>query len=116
MFARVILLVAVAVVGGMLVRSLQQGGTDRNKTYRPRKKWGTPNPTDSTTFIIARTELAGIRDSFSAEPIDPDRALKRCPKCQAVYHADSIKTLERENRGQCIGCQGQVFDDVQVLN
>ena len=116
MFARVILLVAVAVVGGMLVRSLQQGGTDRSNTYRPRKKWGSTNPGDSTTFIIPRDELAGIRDSFSAEPIDPERALKRCPKCQAVYHADSIKTLERENQGQCIGCQSNVFDDVQVLN
>lgn len=113
MLPRVIILFAVVAVGSMLLRNLTTQG-NRN-TYRPRKRWGRDTVDDTATFLMPRKQLAGIRDSFSAEPIDPDRALMRCPACQAVYHADSIKTLERENKGQCIGCSNTVFDHVQVV-
>ena len=98
----------------MLLRSLSSSG-NRN-TFRPRKRWAKDRVDDTTTFIVSRAELTGIRDSFSAEPIDPERALMRCPNCQAIYHADSVKTLERENGGRCIGCPSRVFDPVQVVH
>ena len=110
---RVLLIVALAMLAGMLLRNLT--ATGNRDTFRPRKRYRPGNATDATTFIISRAELSGLRDSFSAEPIDPDRALKRCPECQAVYHADSVVTLQRENRGKCISCNSRIFDDVQVV-
>lgn len=114
MLPRVIILFAIVTLGGMLLRHLNST-TNRN-TYRPRKRWSRGNVSDAATFLMPRTQLAGLRDSFSTEPIDPDRALMRCPACQSVYHADSVKTLERENNGRCISCNGTVFDHVQVVD
>lgn len=113
MLPRVILLFAVVTLGGILLRGLTNAGNPN--TYRPRKRWSKNTVNGAATFLVPRAELYGVRDSFSAEPIDPDRALMRCPACQAVYHADSVRTLERENAGQCIGCHSNVFDNVQVI-
>lgn len=108
-------LIAIAVVLG---RFIESGGLNRGNTYRPRGRgWaGKSNgDADGSTFIVSRAELAGVRDSFSAEPIDSARAIMRCPGCQAFYHADSVATLSRENRGKCVNCSSTAFDPVQVV-
>ena len=114
MLPRVVLIFAIAALAGLALRNLV--GSGNRDTFRPRKRYRANTTGDATTFIISRAELTGIRDSFSAEPIDPDRALMRCPACQAVYHADSVITLERENNGKCMNCSGRVFDNVQVAD
>ncbi|MGH1359186.1 MAG: hypothetical protein ACRBC3_10520 [Burkholderiaceae bacterium] len=115
---RLILIVGIVLLGGMLLRKLRDSGLfGSQNTFRPRQRpfrSGPASDTGPATFLVSRAELTGIRDSFSAEPIDPDRALMRCPGCQSYYHADSIKVLERENGGQCVTCQATHFDAVQV--
>lgn len=117
---RLILIVGIVFLGGMLLRKLRDSGWFGSQTtYRPHQRpfgSGPASKSGSATFLVSRAELAGIRDSFSAEPIDPGRALMRCPGCQSFYHADSVKVLERENSGQCVTCQATHFDPVQVTN
>ncbi len=114
---RLIMLVGVVIAIGVVLRQIiENGGAGRGNTYRPHKRgWGGPaaNP-DKATFLASRAELAGVRDSFSAEPINPERAILRCPGCQAFYHADSIATLARENHGRCMNCASTQFDPVQI--
>lgn len=116
---RVILILGIVLLGGMVLRKLLDAGVfGTRNTYRPRQRpFGAGSAASReppATFLVSRAELAGLRDSFSAEPIDPDRALMRCPGCQSFYHADSIKVLERENNGRCVTCQATRFDPVQV--
>lgn len=112
--ARLVMIIGFVVLAGMLLRAFMDQTRNRD-TFRPRKAGTRAGNLQPTTFLMPRAELAGVRDGFSAEPIDPDRALMRCPACQSVYHADSVKTLERENDGQCVSCKGRVFDPVQVV-
>jgi len=109
----------VFLIGAVLRRLMDSGIFGPSNTYRPRQRpfGGNKNrATGSATFLVSRAELTGLRDSFTAETIDPDRALMRCPSCQAYYHADSIKVLESENDGKCVTCSGTSFDPVQVTS
>ena len=92
--ARLLMIIGVFIVGGMLLRRLLDSGIfGPRTTYRPRQRpFGGAKPTnaDAATFLVSRAELTGLRDSFSAEPIDPSRDLMRCPGCQSFYHLDSV--------------------------
>ena len=81
-------------------------------THRPRAKWRfgvDPGPpparaTAGTVHIVARRQLDGLRDAYSSAAIDPSRPLARCGACLALYHADSVLALRRENHGRCAVC------------
>lgn len=121
---RLLLIIGLVFLVGAVVRRLLDSGIfGPSNTYRPRQRpfgdafgRNKDQQGDSATFLVSRAELTGLRDSFTAETIDPDRALMRCPSCQAYYHADSIKVLERENDGKCVTCSGTSFDPVQVTH
>ncbi len=117
---RLILIIGIFLVGAMLLRRLMDSDFfGQRDTYRPRQRpfGGSKNASaDSATFLISRAELTGLRDSFSAEPIDPNRELMRCPGCQSYYHVESVQILERENQGRCVTCQQTKFDPVQVTD
>ncbi|MEZ5659562.1 MAG: hypothetical protein R3E83_13845 [Burkholderiaceae bacterium] len=112
---RLLVLLAVLMVGVWFVRQVfGAAGADR-QTYRPRKQ-GARRAHGGAVFMARRADLAGLRDAFSAEPIDPARALVRCAQCQSFYHADSLVTLRRENGGRCASCRATAFDDVDVID
>lgn len=116
---RLLMILGLVILAGVVLRRLSDSGLfGQRTTYRPHQQpfGGRKADTGQATFLVSRAELTGLRDSFSSEPIDPDRALMRCPGCQAFYHADSAKVLERENQGQCVGCQNTKFDPVQVTD
>jgi hypothetical protein len=79
-------------------------------THRPRARWrfgaesGPPPAPAGTVHIVPRSQLAGLRDAYSSAAIDPTRPLARCGACQALYHADSVLALRRENHGRCAVC------------
>jgi rRNA maturation endonuclease Nob1 len=64
---------------------------------------------------MRRDELAGLRDAYSGEPLDPARPLVRCEGCRSVYHADSAGVLARDNGGRCVACGGTEFAAVAVV-
>ena len=117
---RLILIIGIVLVAGMLLRQFMESGFfGQRNTYRPRQRpfGGSKNASGGTaTFLVSRAELTGLRDSFSAEPIDPNRDLMRCPGCQSYYHVESVRTLERENEGRCVTCRHTTFDPVQVTD
>lgn len=112
---RLLVFIGLIFVIGLLLRQLMGNLPGNRQSYRPRAR-GTGKASGGSVFITRRADLAGLRDAFSAEPIDPDRALVRCAQCQAVYHADSLVTLGRENGGRCASCQAVAFDAVEVVD
>jgi hypothetical protein len=77
-----------------------------DRVYRPRssafgRRAASAGETD---WVTRRAELAGVRDAYSSETIDPDRVLYRCGGCLAWYHDSSVKALERDNAGRCAAC------------
>lgn len=113
---RLLILLGLLLVAGMLLRQLFDAGARARQTYRPRRSGAAKGGAGGETFIARRTDMAGLRDAFSAEPIDPDRALVRCAQCQSYYHADSLVTLRRENGGRCASCGSTAFDSVEVVD
>ncbi|MEZ5650329.1 MAG: hypothetical protein R3E87_07235 [Burkholderiaceae bacterium] len=112
---RLLLLFGLLLAGALLLRQLIEANTRERQTYRPRRSRAQHAP-GGAMFIARRADLAGLRDAFSAEPIDPGRALVRCARCQSVYHADSLVTLRRENGGRCATCRASAFDEVEVVD
>ena len=74
--------------------------------YRPRSKpFGRQaSASGATDWVARRAELAGVRDAYSSETINPDRVLYRCGGCLAWYHDSSVEALERDNAGRCAAC------------
>jgi DNA-directed RNA polymerase subunit RPC12/RpoP len=50
-------------------------------------------------------DLSDQRDAFTGEPLDPRRGIYRCSQCQAMYHAETFRLLEREHGGRCVACR-----------
>ena len=65
--------------------------------------------------MMSLDELAGLRDAYSGEPLNPDRPLVRCSGCLAVYHADNAGVLARDNGGRCAACGGTDFTAVTLV-
>lgn len=115
--ARLLPLLAFLVIGLILIL-IRQDGIVRprdGRTYRPftraRKRAGG----DGGVTLMRRRDLAGLRDAYSGEPLDPTRPLVTCSGCRSVYHADSAAVLARDNGGRCVSCGGTVFSAVNVI-
>jgi hypothetical protein len=96
-------------------------GTQRSRdprTYRPKSRWGFPGQDGDArgvVHVMHRSELQGLRDAYSSAPIDPDRPLLRCGSCQAMYQAESVAALDRQNDGRCVSCNGTDLAAVHVV-
>lgn len=104
---------------GVVMFVARQTATSRprdERAYRPRSRpRGRARPTDGGLASVRRHELAGLRDAYSGEALDPKRPLVRCAGCLALYHADSAGVLARDNGGRCAACGGMDFAAVKVL-
>jgi hypothetical protein len=86
------------------------------RTYRPRANpWGRGDAAASgwadaadsgTDWVVARSDLAGVRDAYSSAALDPSKPLYRCAGCQAYYHRASRDALQAQNHGRCAQCGG----------
>jgi hypothetical protein len=86
------------------------------RTFRPRA--GThrrARAAEGGLDAVRRDELAGLRDAYSGEPLDPSRPLVRCTGCRAIYHADNAGVLVRDNSGRCAACGGTDFAAVTLV-
>jgi hypothetical protein len=77
-----------------------------DRVYRPRASpFGRRSAAaGDADWVASRAELAGVRDAYSSETIDPDRVLYRCGGCLAWYHDASVAALKRDNAGRCAAC------------
>lgn len=97
---------------------LRQGGRPRSdRVYRPH---GRPFGRGATAggdadWVAARADVAGLRDGYSSEGLDPGRALFRCGGCQAWYHDASVEALQRENAGRCALCGSADLRRVRIV-
>jgi hypothetical protein len=111
--------IALAIFFAAAVTSTRRGPRG---THRPRAKWrfGTgaapPPARPGTVHIVPRAQLDGLRDAYSSEPIDAARALARCGGCQALYHAESVQALRRDNQGRCAVCGSTDLGPVRVTD
>jgi hypothetical protein len=116
--ARLLPLLAFLVIGLVLVL-LRQDATVRprdGRTYRPRgRARDRGGRSDAGVTLLRRRDLAGLRDAYSGEPLDPSRPLLTCGHCQSVYHADSAGVLARDNGGRCASCGATDFSAVKVI-
>jgi hypothetical protein len=116
--ARLLPLLVFLIVGLLLVVS-RQANTVRSRdgrTFRPRSRARSrAGEAAAGVTLLRRRDLAGLRDAYSGEALDPARPLVRCNGCQSLYHADSARVLARENGGRCAGCGGSSFSAVKVI-
>ena len=116
------LLLALAV---FLVWVIARQQTDRprsDRTYRPRANGrGSAAPSawsdgvdHGTDWVVARSELAGVRDAYSSAELDASKPLYRCSGCQAYYHHSSLDALRAQNFGRCTLCGSHDLRAVQV--
>ena len=87
------------------------------RAFRPRRR--TRSGTDrgarhGEPAALRRRDLAGLRDAYSGESIDPTRALVRCGDCGVLYHAESARVLAAENGGRCAACGHSSFQAVTL--
>jgi len=115
--ARLLPLLAFLVIGLILMLT-RQDGTARprdGRSYRPRARARRRDGGDAGVTLLRRRDLAGLRDAYSGQPLDPTRPLVTCTGCQSVYHADSAGVLARDNGGRCASCGGNVFAAVKII-
>jgi hypothetical protein len=116
--ARLLPLLVFLVVGIVLMVARQSSPArprDR-RTYRPHARArARRGPADAGVYAVRHRDLAGLRDAYSGEPLDPSRPLVRCGGCQSLYHSGSAGVLARENGGRCAACGGTDFAAVKVI-
>jgi len=116
--ARLLPLLVFLLVGVVLMVT-RQASPSRPRhagTYRPRgRSRGRSDPAGDGIHALRRRDLAGLRDAYSGEPLDPSRPLVRCGGCQALYHSSSATVLARENGARCAACGGTDFAAVKVI-
>lgn len=118
------LLLALAVFLIWLIARQQADRPRSDRTYRPRANargrgdaassaWaGGADP--GTDWVVARSQLAGVRDAYSSAELDASKPLYRCAGCQAYYHRSSLDALRAQNFGRCTLCGSQDLRAVQV--
>jgi hypothetical protein len=116
--ARLLPLLVFLLVGIVLLMT-RPGTASRphdGRTFRPRA-WSRrrARPADGGLAAVRRDELAGLRDAYSGEPLDPARPLVRCASCRAIYHAESAGVLARDNGGRCATCGSTDFAAVTIV-
>jgi hypothetical protein len=117
--ARLLPLLVFVLVGIVLLMTRRTGASRPRdpRAYRPRARAHRhARPADGEPATLRRDELAGLRDAYSGEPLDPARPLVRCAGCRAVYHADSAGVLARDNGGRCAACGGTEFAAVTLVD
>jgi hypothetical protein len=116
--ARLLPLLVFALVGVLMLmaRRADSSRPRDGRAFRPRA-WTRrrARQDDGGLAAVRRDELAGLRDAYSGEPLDPSRPLVRCKGCRAIYHADSAGVLARDNGGRCAACGGTEFAAVTVV-
>ena len=116
--ARLLPLLMFVLVGVVLLfaRRTDSSRARDARAFRPRASTRRrARPADRGLAAMRRDELAGLRDAYSGEPLDPARPLVRCEGCRSVYHADSAGVLARDNGGRCAACGGTEFAAVAVV-
>jgi hypothetical protein len=118
------LLLALAVFLVWLIARQQADRPRSDRTYRPRanpRGRGGAAPSawtgcadHGTDWVVARSELGGIRDAYSSAELDASKPLFRCGGCQAYYHRSSLDALRAQNFGRCTLCGSQDLRAVQV--
>jgi hypothetical protein len=117
--ARLLPLLVFVLVGVLLLMTRRTGSSRPRdaRAFRPRaSSRSRARPADGEPAAVRRDELAGLRDAYSGEPLDPARPLVRCAGCRAVYHADSAGVLARDNGGRCAACGGTEFVAVTLVD
>lgn len=97
----------------MVTRRAGSGPARDGAAFRPRAR----APRDAGApgvVLLRRSQVAGLRDAYSGEPLDASRPLVRCAACQSLFHATSAGVLARENRGRCVSCGARGFSAVTV--
>jgi hypothetical protein len=116
--ARLLPLLVFVLVGVLMLLARRTGASRPRdgRAFRPRA-WThrRTRQADGGLAAVRRDELAGLRDAYSGEPLDPARPLVRCGGCMAIYHADSAGVLARDNGGRCAACGGTEFTAVTVV-
>jgi hypothetical protein len=97
------LLLAPAVVLVWLITRQQADRPRSDRTYRPRadpRAGGGALPSawaggadHGTDWVVARSELGGVRDAYSSAELDASKPLCRCGGCQAYRHRSSLDAL-----------------------
>ena len=116
--ARLLPLFVFLVVGIVLMVARQSSPARPRdwRTYRPHaRSRARSGSADAGVYAVRRRDLAGLRDAYSGEPLDPSRPLVRCGGCQSLYHSSSASVLARENGGRCAACGGKDFAAVKVI-
>lgn len=65
------------------------------------------------------TDIEGVNDAFTGEPLDTSLEVYQCSVCQACYSEDTLNFLRKENGGKCINysfCRGTEFVPVTKTN
>lgn len=121
--ARLLPLLLALLVVLIVVVSRQQAMRPRSdRTYRPRAgsrgpggMSGRASHGDSgTSWLVSRSELAGVRDAYSSAALDPQAPLYRCGGCLAFYHQSSLDALGSNNGGRCVLCASNDLRPVGV--
>lgn len=116
--ARLLPLLVFVLVGVLLLfaRRTDSSRPRDARAFRPRA-WTRrrAHAADGGLEAVRRDQLAGLRDAYSGEPLDPSRPLVRCTGCRAIYHADSAGVLARDNGGRCAACGGTEFAAVAIV-
>ncbi len=113
MLARLFPLLLVLVAFLIVLIARQQAARPRSdRTYRPHARPGersgmtgrADGADRGTDWVVARSEIDGVRDAYSSAALDPARPLYRCAGCQAYYHRSSMDALQAQNHGRCALC------------
>jgi len=116
--ARLLPLLIVMIVGVVLMVARQAGSVQPRdgRTFRPRARSRRPHDSaDARVVVLRRSQLTGLRDAYSGQPLDGSRPLVQCADCQSLFHAPSADVLKRENGGRCVSCGGRAFAAVTVI-
>jgi hypothetical protein len=83
--------------------------TSHSNIYRPstsRKSGSSITFTEINTFnnIPNKSDLTGLNDAFTGEPLRVELGLHQCQKCKVYYHSSSLEVINSENSGRCVAC------------
>jgi hypothetical protein len=53
---------------------------------------------------LSKTDLTGLNDAFTGEPLNAALGLYQCSNCRVYYHESSVSFLRDENYGRCAAC------------
>jgi len=83
---------------------LQKSTQIRKPATQTRKQILFKDVGSTASRLSLGTDLAGILDAFTGEPLNPALGLYRC-QCQVFYSASSFDFLREENGGRCVSCK-----------